>query len=119
MSQCSWISDGDQCEFPGTMSEGLKGDGRWLCPHHFRADRVTGAEIVERSKRWAALPNRAEAWVEARRKQVYGKGDNPMVARLRAQLDAAKAGRQVGIASSRLRLSGEDEREDVIEEVPA
>lgn len=111
MSQCTWMSNGDQCQFPGTMADATTGTDRWFCAYHMRSPGMAdGHEIVERSKRWAALKNPAEAWVAARRKQVYGSGDNPMVARLRAQLADREAGRTVGIASSRLlpRELGED-----------
>lgn len=102
MSSCDWISNGAQCEFPGTMSDSILGGGRWLCPHHNRCDdQETGAEIVQRSHRWAALPNRAEAWVESRRASVYA-GDSPVVTRLREQIGAYLQGRRTGIAASRL-----------------
>lgn len=110
MSECNWISDGRQCRFPGIFAESTTGSDRWLCPYHHRApDQADGREIVERSHRWAALPNRAEAYLEVRRRQVYGEGDPPEVARLRAQIAAHQAGRTVGILSSRLmREPGED-----------
>lgn len=110
MSACSWLSNGIQCEFPGTMSDSILGGGRWLCPHHNRGvDQESGAEIVHRSHRWAAMPNRAEAWVESRIGAVYA-GESPAVKRLRAQIDAHMAGKRSGIASSRIfRNPGEDE----------
>ena len=113
MSECSWISDGRQCRFPGIFSESTTGSDRWHCPYHRRSpDQAEGREIVERSHRWAALPNRAEAYLEVRRRQVYGEGDPPEVARLRGQIAAHAAGRSVGILSSRLmREPGADERE--------
>ena len=93
MSACSWISNGEQCRFPGTMSDGLKGDGRWLCPfHHRTSDMVMADEIVERSKRWEAMPNRAEAWVAARKREVYA-GESPTVKALREKMAAHAAKR--------------------------
>ena len=112
MSQCSWMSEGERCRFPGTMTDATTGTDRWLCPHHYRSPGMAaGHEIVQRSIRWSQLPNAAEAWVEARRKQVYGMGDNPVVARLRAQIEAHRAGRPARIASSRLGLEDRDDDE--------
>jgi hypothetical protein len=110
MSQCAWMSDGERCRFPGTMAEATTGTDRWFCAHHFRSPGMAaGREIVQRSLRWDALPNKAEAWVEARRKQVYGEGDPPAVRKLREQIAAHGRGERVGIASSRLqREPGED-----------
>lgn len=87
MSACSWVSNGEQCRFPGSMSDGLKGDGRWFCALHFRSkdDPIACDEIVQRSLRWELLPNRAEAWVAMRRKEVYG-GESPTVKALREQI---------------------------------
>lgn len=91
MSRCCWISDGEQCEFPGSMSESVTGGDRWYCAHHFRnKGQATGAEIVERSQRWARLPNRVEAWNEARAAEVYSGVDNPTVAAIRARLTPRK-----------------------------
>lgn len=110
MSRCDWASDGEQCAFPGTLSDSILGGGRWLCPHHARCDdQATGAEIVARSKRWEAMPNRAEAWVESSRASVYG-AESHAVKRLREQMAAHRGGRPAGIASTRLfRDSGQDE----------
>lgn len=87
MSRCCWTSDGEQCEFPGSMSESVLGGDRWYCAHHFRGkDPFIAAEIVERSKRWARMPNRIEAWNSSRTAEVYSGVDNPAVAALRARL---------------------------------
>lgn len=110
MSRCDWTADGEQCEFPGTMSEATTGGGRWLCPHHSRCDdQITGREIVSRSKRWAAMPNRADAWVESRKASVYA-GESPTVKRIREQIEARRQGKPIGIVSSRIfRQPGDDE----------
>lgn len=112
MSRCDWTADGEQCEFPGTMSDSILGGGRWLCPHHARCDdQHAGREIVARSKRWAAMPNRAEAWNGSRKASVYG-SESPTVKRLRAQIEAHRAGKSVGIVSSRIfREPGQDEEQ--------
>lgn len=110
MSQCTYLADGIQCEFPGAFSNGTLGDGRWMCAlHHEATGQQEGAAIVARSKRWALLPNRAEAWVEMRRSQVYAH-ESPTVKKLREQIAAHRAGKPVGIVSSRIfRQPGEDE----------
>ena len=87
-SQCEFVSNGQQCRFPASMSLGTLGDGRWFCAlHHRGPTQAEAAEIVERSLRWDKLPNKAEAWIKMRRAEVYGKGDNPMVAALRKQIE--------------------------------
>lgn len=95
MSVCSWLSNGEQCRFPGSISEAVKGDGRWLCALHYRSkdDPVLSDEIVSRSLKWETLPNRAEAWVEMRRREVYST-ESPTVAAIRQQMaeHAAKRG---------------------------
>lgn len=90
MSACTWNSShGEQCRFPGTLSAGLKGDGRWMCPHHFRGpDRQQADELVASSIRWSELPDRAQAWNDARRKQVYGDAFPPAIAKLREEIAA-------------------------------
>ena len=90
MSRCTWTAtNGEPCRFPGTLSDGLKGDGRWMCPHHFRSnDQAASDEIVARSIRWSEMPNRQDAWIESRRRQVYGDTVPPLVARLREILAA-------------------------------
>lgn len=87
MSRCCWTSDGEQCEFPGSMSDAVQGSDRWYCPHHFRGkDPFIAAEIVERSKRWARMPNRERAWNDSRTSEVYSGVDNPTVAAIRSRL---------------------------------
>ncbi len=110
MSSCTYLANGIECKFPGTFSHGTLGDGRWMCALHRASDgQEQGAAIVARSERWAALPNRAEAWVEMRRAQVYAH-ESAAVIRLRAQMAEHQSGRKVGIASSRIfRTPGEDE----------
>lgn len=108
---CTWTSStGEPCLFPGTISDGLKGDGRWKCCYHARCDtRAEGDAIVARSVAWSRLPNRVEAWHEARKREVYGAGLPPALAAIRdqvAQRMAAKARRQ---ALQSTRQPGEDE----------
>lgn len=115
MSRCCWISDGEQCEFPGTMSDTVTGGDRWYCAMHRHCpDQFTGREIVDRSKRWVTLPNKAEAWVAARRAEVYRTGDNPAVAAIRAKLKAGDPATKAPLSKwlpYRSRDPGQDDEE--------
>lgn len=86
MSRCSWISDGEQCEFPGTRADSTLGECRWFCAYHARSQSpAMASQIVEASQRWAAMPNKAEAWVDRRRREVYA-NEPPAVKALRERL---------------------------------
>lgn len=86
MSRCSWMSDGEQCEFPGTRADSTLGECRWFCAYHARSlDQGLAAQYVEASQRWAAMPNKAEAWVDRRRREVYA-NEPPAVKALRERL---------------------------------
>lgn len=86
MSRCSWLADGEQCEFPGTRAESTLGECRWFCAYHARSQsQALAAQIVEASQRWASMPNKAEAWVDRRRREVYA-NESPAVKALRERL---------------------------------
>ncbi|HRK94939.1 MAG TPA: hypothetical protein PK694_01340 [Rhodospirillales bacterium] len=93
MSACTYVANGEPCRFPGTKSDGLKGDGRWRCAYHDRCDdQATGERIVEASKRWFAMPNRIDAWHTKRRAEVYS-SESPWVLKLRDEIAAHRASR--------------------------
>jgi len=111
MSRCTWLANGEQCEFPGTRAESTTGDCRWLCAYHYRGpNQATGEQIVESSQRWASLPNRAEAWVDRRRREVYA-NPPPSVKALRERLKAREESRESPLAKwlPKVRQPGEDE----------
>ena len=86
MSRCNWMSDGEQCEFPGTRADSTLGECRWFCAYHARSQSpAMASQIVEASQRWASMPNKAEAWVDRRRREVYA-NEPPAVKALRERL---------------------------------
>lgn len=47
---CSYMSGTSRCHYPGTMSAGTNGDGRFFCSAHYgEADPVIGSSIVFKS----------------------------------------------------------------------
>lgn len=86
MSRCTWLADGEQCEFPGTRADSTLGDCRWFCAYHYRSQsQAMAAQIVEASQRWDDMPNKAEAWLDRRKREVYA-NDPPSVKALRERL---------------------------------
>lgn len=111
MSRCAWLSNGEQCEFPGTRAVSTTGDCRWLCAYHYRGpSQATAAQVVESSQRWASLPNKAAAWVDRRRREVYA-NEPPAVKALRDRLKAREETRESPLAKwlTPARQPGEDE----------
>jgi len=51
MSRCSWMSDGEQCEFPGTRADSTLGECRWFCAYHARSQSPAMASQIVGSNR--------------------------------------------------------------------
>ena len=51
--RCSWTNGNKRCRYPGAISDGLRGDGRYLCGFHFRGgDASEAARITDESYEW-------------------------------------------------------------------
>ena len=55
--KCTWTDGADRCRYPGSISSGFKGDGRFLCAFHFfNGDPIHAARIVQASFDWDGKP---------------------------------------------------------------
>ena len=55
--KCTWVDGDDRCRFPGSMSHGLKGDGKFLCAFHFfNGDPIHAQRITQNSFDWDGKP---------------------------------------------------------------
>lgn len=51
--QCSWVSGGERCNYPGTHSHSTTGSSTWFCSAHLNCTNpVSGAEIVDSSRKY-------------------------------------------------------------------
>lgn len=52
---CSYVSNGEACRYPGTISHETNGEGRWLCSLHYDAamGSAYASQIVTASRSYA------------------------------------------------------------------
>lgn len=51
ITACAWVSNGEQCQYPGTCSNDTHGMGPWYCAaHSMHPTMERGRAIVERSR---------------------------------------------------------------------
>jgi hypothetical protein len=56
-SQCEWLSDGERCRYPGSISRHTNGHGPWYCSaHDLCLTGMDGAQIVEASRNYRHRP---------------------------------------------------------------
>lgn len=54
--QCSWVTNGERCNYPGAHSHNTSGGGPWYCgAHDSCTNPVLGADIVEASRKYSPI----------------------------------------------------------------
>jgi hypothetical protein len=54
--RCDWVSGLGRCRFPGTLSEGTRGDLPFFCAWHFQCgDPAYGERVVRQSRDWDGM----------------------------------------------------------------
>ena len=96
--QCSWLSRGERCNYPGAHSHNTTGGGPWYCGAHDTCKNpVLGSDIVEASRKYrpvnsmVKLQAEMQEW-EARQRLVYHlpKGGRGWAQRLKVLIDAGR-----------------------------
>lgn len=55
--RCAWTNGNKRCRYPGAISSGQRGEGRYLCGFHFRGgDASEAARITDESYGWDGKP---------------------------------------------------------------
>lgn len=52
ITNCAWVTHGEQCGYPGTISHNTQGMGPWYCRFHSQSDitQQYGAQVVQQSR---------------------------------------------------------------------